>query len=70
MGKNGVPATGNISIAPTAKKNTKKKYSYYNKAEQRIDEPLPPRDPAAIGSLDARMKKLAKNMCNNWYVQS
>lgn len=70
VGKNGVPATGSISIASTAKKNTKKKYAYYNKKGHRIDEPFPPRDPSAVLSLDARMKKLGKNMCNNWYVQA
>ena len=68
VGKNGVPAKGSISIAPIAKKNTKKKYAYYNRDGHRIDEPLPPRDPSAILSLDARMKKLGKNMCNIWYV--
>lgn len=70
VGKNGVPLARNFSIAPTAKKNTKKKYAYYNKAEQRLDEPLPPKDVSAAIALDARMKKLGKNMCNQWYVHT
>lgn len=68
MGKTDAPSRGSVSIAPNTKKNTKKKYAYYNKAEQRLDEALPPKDAAAIVSLDARMKKLRKNLCNNWYV--
>ncbi|KAL1795878.1 hypothetical protein ACET3X_006102 [Alternaria dauci] len=63
VGKFGVPETANISIAPTTtatKNNTKKKYAYYNKAGQRLDEPLPPKDPSAAASLEARMKKNGK----------
>jgi hypothetical protein len=52
------------------KNNTKKKYAYYNKAEQRLDEPLPFKDPAAAASLEARMKKVGKKMCNHWYVHA
>lgn len=69
VGKAGAPENGSISIAPTTaatKKNTKKKYAYYNKAGQRLDEPLPPKDPAAAASLEARMKKVGKKMCNHW----
>lgn len=71
VGKTGVPTNGNISIAPPtapAKSNTKKKYAYYNEAGQRLDLPLPPKDPAAAASLDVRMKKGGKKMCNHWYV--
>jgi hypothetical protein len=71
VGKTGVPTNGNISIAPTTaatKKNYKKKYAYYNKAGQRLDEPLPPKDPAAANSLEARMKKVGKKMCNHWHL--
>lgn len=72
VGKIGAPKNGKILIAPNPttaiKKNTKKKYAYYNKAEQRLDEPLPPKDPAAAASLEARMKKMGKKMCNHWYV--
>lgn len=71
VGKSSTPANGNISIAPNAaKKNIKKKFAYYNKDEQRLDEPLPLKDPAGAHALEARMKKLGKNMCNNWYVVS
>jgi hypothetical protein len=70
VGKTGAPPTGNLSIAPTTKKNTKKKYVYYNEAGHRLDESLPPKDTSAVISLDARMKKLGKNLCNNWYVQN
>jgi hypothetical protein len=71
VGKIGAPTNGSISIAPSTttsaiKKNIKKKYAYYNKAEQRLDEPLPPKDPAAAASLEARMKKVGKKMCNHW----
>ncbi|KAF1828438.1 hypothetical protein BDW02DRAFT_512283 [Decorospora gaudefroyi] len=71
VGKTGAPANGSISIAPTTattKKNSKKKYAYYNKAEQRLDEPLPSKDPAAAASLEARMKKVGKKMCNHWHL--
>ncbi|KAI4621707.1 hypothetical protein J4E80_004077 [Alternaria sp. BMP 0032] len=71
VGKAGAPENGSISIAPTTaatKKNTKKKYAYYNKAGQRLDEPLPPKDPAAAASLEARMKKVGKKMCNHWHL--
>ncbi|KAJ4369862.1 hypothetical protein N0V83_005626 [Neocucurbitaria cava] len=70
LSKSGAPANGSISIAPSSntKTNTKKKYAYYNKAEQRLDEALPPRDPAAAASLEARMKKTGKKMCNHWHL--
>ncbi|KAH4895970.1 hypothetical protein HBH74_194040 [Parastagonospora nodorum] len=61
-------AVGNISLAPTTKTNKKKKYAYYNKEEQRLDEPLPPRDPAAAASLEERMKRTGKKMCNHWHL--
>ncbi|KAL6154424.1 hypothetical protein ACJQWK_01991 [Exserohilum turcicum] len=71
VGKSSTPANGNISIAPNAaKKNIKKKFAYYNKDEQRLDEPLPLKDPAGAHALEARMKKLGKNMCNNWHLGS
>ncbi|CAO2648523.1 Nn.00g077900.m01.CDS01 [Neocucurbitaria sp. VM-36] len=58
IGKSGAPANGSISIAPSnTKTNSKKKYAYYNKAEQRLDEALPPKDPAAAFALETRMKK-------------
>ncbi|KAH7411790.1 hypothetical protein DE146DRAFT_254622 [Phaeosphaeria sp. MPI-PUGE-AT-0046c] len=59
---------GNISIVPSAKTNKKKKYAYYNKAEERLDEPLPPRDPLAAQSLEDRMRKTGKKMCNHWHL--
>lgn len=71
MGKSGAPENGNISVVPTTtatKKNTKKKYAYYNKGGQRLDEPLPPKDPSAVASLEARMKKVGKKMCNHWHL--
>jgi hypothetical protein len=68
IGKTGATANGSISIAPNAKTNKKKKYAYYNKDEQRLDEPLPPRDPAAAASLDERMKRTGKKMCNHWHL--
>lgn len=67
MGKTGVATNGNISIAP-ATKNKKKKWAYYNKEEQRLDEPLPPRDSAATASLDERMKRTGKKFCNHWHL--
>ncbi|RMZ67131.1 c-x8-c-x5-c-x3-h type zinc finger [Pyrenophora seminiperda CCB06] len=71
VGKAGAPTNGSISIAPTTTattKKSKKKYAYYNKAEQRLDEPLPPKDPAAAASLEMRMKKSGKKMCNHWHL--
>jgi hypothetical protein len=65
VGKTGPVTNGNISIASTTK-NKKKKYDYYNKEEQRLDEPLPPRDAGAAASLDDRMKRTGKKMCNHW----
>jgi hypothetical protein len=61
-------ANGSISIAPSMKTNKKKKYAYYNREEQRLDEPLPPRDPAAAASLEERMKRTGKKMCNHWHL--
>ncbi|KAF1844552.1 uncharacterized protein K460DRAFT_404844 [Cucurbitaria berberidis CBS 394.84] len=69
VGKNGAPTNGSISIAPSnTKMNARKKYAYYNKDGQRLDEPLPPKDPAAAASLEARMKKGGKKMCNHWHL--
>lgn len=50
------------------KTDKKKKYVYYNKDEQRLDEPLPSRDPAAVASLEERMKRTGKKMCNHWHL--
>lgn len=70
VSKNDAPSNGNISVAPSAttKTNTKKKYAYYNEAGQRLDLPLPTKDPAAVASLEARMKKVGKKMCNHWHL--
>ncbi|KAF1917944.1 hypothetical protein BDU57DRAFT_514446 [Ampelomyces quisqualis] len=68
IGKSGATPSGNISIAPIAKTNKKKKYVYYNKDDQRLDEPLPSRDPAATASLEDRMRRTGKKMCNNWHL--
>ncbi|KAI0583435.1 hypothetical protein TUN199_05715 [Pyrenophora tritici-repentis] len=71
VGKTGAPANGSISIAPNTTattKKSKKKYAYYNKAEQRLDEPLPSKDPAAAASLEMRMKKVGKKVCNHWHL--
>ncbi|KAJ4340864.1 hypothetical protein N0V87_002218 [Didymella glomerata] len=65
--KIGPQRTESISIAPS-KANTKKKFAYYNKREQRLDEPLPARDKASTEALDARMKKNGKKMCNNFHL--
>jgi hypothetical protein len=66
VGKTGVSPNENISIAP--KINPKKKYAYYNKEGQRLDEALPSRDPAAAQSIDQRMKKTGRNLCNHWHL--
>ncbi|CAE7195685.1 hypothetical protein P3342_009939 [Pyrenophora teres f. teres] len=71
IGKTGAPMNGSISIAPNTTATTtksKKKYAYYNRAEQRLDEPLPSKDPAAAASLELRMKKVGKKMCNHWHL--
>ena len=69
VGKIRPQRTETISIAPSkAKANTKKKFAYYNKREQRLDEPLPARDKASTEALDARMKKSGKKMCNNYHL--
>lgn len=67
VSKIGPQRTESISIAPS-NSNTKKKYAYYNKREQRLDEPLPARDKASAGALDARMKRYGKKMCNNFHL--
>jgi hypothetical protein len=66
VGKTGVSPNENISIAP--KTNPKKKWAYYNKEGQRLDEALPPRDTAAAQSIDQRMRKAGKNLCNHWHL--
>ncbi|KAH8712139.1 hypothetical protein GQ44DRAFT_689294 [Phaeosphaeriaceae sp. PMI808] len=59
---------GTISIAPISKSNKKKRFAYYNKEEQRLDEPLPPREASAAAILDERMKLTGKKMCNHWHL--
>ncbi|KAL1602556.1 hypothetical protein SLS60_005972 [Paraconiothyrium brasiliense] len=66
--KNGVPPKENVSIAPKTKSN--KKWAYYNKEEQRLDEPLPPKDKAAYEAIEQRMKKSGKNLCNHWHLNN
>lgn len=68
IGKTGATTNGNISIAPSNKMNKKKKYAYYNKEGQRLDEPLPSRDATAAAALDERMKRTGKKMCNHWHL--
>lgn len=69
VGKSGaVPEI--VSIAPVKKTttNTKKKYAYFNQADQRLDEPLPPRDRGSAESLEKRMVKSGKKMCNHFHL--
>ncbi|KAF2688800.1 hypothetical protein K458DRAFT_414498 [Lentithecium fluviatile CBS 122367] len=66
VGKAGVSPNENISIAP--KTNPKKKWAYYNKEGQRLDEALPLRDQAAAQAIDQRMKKAGRNLCNHWHL--
>ncbi|KAF1970208.1 hypothetical protein BU23DRAFT_557100 [Bimuria novae-zelandiae CBS 107.79] len=66
VGKNGVPPKEKISIAPKSRSN--KRWAYYNKDEQRLDEPLAPKDKAAYDAIDQRMKKAGKNLCNHWHL--
>jgi hypothetical protein len=58
-----------VSIAPGKKPAAvKKKYIYFNKGEQRLDEPLPPRDRGSADSLESRMIKSGKKMCNHFHL--
>jgi hypothetical protein len=58
-----------VSIAPGKKPAAvKKKYVYFNKGEQRLDEPLPPRDRGSADSLESRMNKNGKKMCNHFHL--
>ncbi|KAL5390410.1 hypothetical protein DPSP01_001969 [Paraphaeosphaeria sporulosa] len=68
--KNGVSPTEKISIAPKSKSKSNKKWAYYNKEEQRLDEPLPPKDKAAYEAIEARMKRSGKNLCNHWHLNN
>jgi hypothetical protein len=68
VGKSGVSPNENISIAPKA--TLKKKYLYYNRSGERLDEPLPSRDPAAVQSIEQRMKKGGRNLCNHWHLNN
>ncbi|KAF2660893.1 hypothetical protein K491DRAFT_688013 [Lophiostoma macrostomum CBS 122681] len=65
VGKQG-GINGTYSIAPTPSK--KKRYIYYNKAGQRLDENLPPRDKAATQAIEKRMNDVGKNLCNNYHL--
>ncbi|UPX18547.1 uncharacterized protein EKO05_0008842 [Ascochyta rabiei] len=69
VGKVGTERTDSISIAPTAngRANSKKKFAYFNRNDERLDEPLPPRDRASAEGLDGRMKN-GKKMCNNFHL--
>lgn len=70
VGKGTAERPISIPIAPAAnsKANTKKKFAYFNKQEQRLDEPLPPRDRASMEALETRMKRTGKKMCNNFHL--
>ncbi|KAL5419088.1 hypothetical protein PMIN03_000617 [Paraphaeosphaeria minitans] len=68
--KNGVPTSEKISIAPKPKSKSNKKWAYYNEEEQRLDEPLPPKDKAACEAIEARMKRSGKNLCNQWHLNN
>lgn len=59
-------ASDTANAAPV--KNAIKKFAFFNKAEQRLDEPLPPRDYEAVQSLENRMQKNGKKMCNHWHL--
>ncbi|KAF2016462.1 hypothetical protein BU24DRAFT_450977 [Aaosphaeria arxii CBS 175.79] len=65
VGKNG--ASGN-TISLQTKGQKKKKYIYYNKNGQRLDEPLPPRDENGSVALTRRMNETGRNLCNNWHL--
>jgi hypothetical protein len=69
VGKNG-SVTEVVSIVPNTKKTTnlKKKFAYFNQAEQRLDDPLPPRDRGSAESLETRMHKSGKKMCNHFHL--
>ncbi|KAF2179034.1 hypothetical protein K469DRAFT_717541 [Zopfia rhizophila CBS 207.26] len=67
VGKTGA-SNGNISIAPKNFSSSKKKYVYYNKELQRLDEPLPPRDRNAAEAIEKRMEKAGRNLCNHWHL--
>ncbi|KAF2266099.1 hypothetical protein CC78DRAFT_615404 [Lojkania enalia] len=66
VGKNG--ANNEIISIASLKNNSKKRYAYYNKEGQRLDEPLPPRDRNATESIERRMEKAGRNLCNNWHL--
>lgn len=70
ISKAGVPDKGAITITPsssTKTDNKNKKWAYYNGDGERLDLPLPPKDPGAAAMLEARMKKSEKKkMCNQW----
>ncbi|KAJ4316835.1 hypothetical protein N0V94_005248 [Neodidymelliopsis sp. IMI 364377] len=68
VGKTGADRTNNISIAPNTKANSKKKFAYFNRKDERLDEPLPGRDRSSMESLEARMKRNGKKMCNNFHI--
>jgi hypothetical protein len=66
VGKIGVAPNENFSIA--SKSNPKKKWAYYNKEGQRLDDALPPLDQAGKQAIEQRMKKSGKNLCNHWHL--
>jgi len=67
VGKSGVSPNENISIASKPGKSSKL-WAYYNKNEQRLDEPLPPRDKTAFEAIELRMKKAGRNLCNHYHL--
>lgn len=70
VGKTVNERTNSAPTAPgsVSRGNTKKKYAYFNKKDERLDEPLPARDSNSAQALDARMKKTGKKMCNNFHL--
>ena len=70
VGKAAVQRTNSVPLASGAapKVATKKRYAYFNKKEQRLDERLPPLDKASMTALEQRTKKSGKKMCNNFHV--
>lgn len=67
VGKSGTSPNQNITV--TSKSKESKKWAYYNKDDQRLDEPLPPKDKAVLEAIERRMEESGKNLCNNWHLK-
>ncbi|KAF2744461.1 hypothetical protein M011DRAFT_470320 [Sporormia fimetaria CBS 119925] len=61
------PAAHTITPSTKATDTDSNRWIYFNKDDQRLDEPLPPKTPRAEAALEERMKR-GKKLCNQYHL--